>query len=247
MRSKDALIAGAVAIVAAGSVFTGLSLIRGEFRDNTVDMYRDYDSGEAGGSDFALPEHGNEQPPKAEAPAPSAELPLVDGAYTLRPAHSLMCVTSGPVDGRTLLIQRDCVPKKEDGKKDEKKDGASAPPKTTEPPVPLPTIQFTETGGGSYLLQIAAAPDTCMTVDYGIGEEGRLIGQQACNPGLYHQRYVLTAVKGPVTGGFQIRPEHSDLCLTVPGASTKSGVALVQSACRDNAPDQEFMVDPAIV
>ncbi|GLZ80296.1 hypothetical protein Afil01_51030 [Actinorhabdospora filicis] len=244
MRSKDALIAGAVAVAAFGSVFAGLSLIRGEFRDNTVDMYRDYDSGEAGGRDFALPDHGNEIPPKAEAPAPSAELPLVDGAYTLRPAHSLMCLTSGLVDGRTLLIQRDCVPKtdKKDGEKDDK---ASAPPEV--PKVPLPTIQLTETGGGSYLLQIAAAPGTCMTVDYGIGEEGRLIGQQACNLGLYHQRYVLTAVKGPVAGGFQIRPEHSDLCLTVPGASTDSGVALIQSACREDAPDQEFMVDPAIV
>ncbi|MEV0644539.1 RICIN domain-containing protein [Phytomonospora sp. NPDC050363] len=229
MRSKDALIAGVVALLAFGTVFTGLSVIRGEFRDNTVDMYRDYDSGEPGGRDFALPDSGND--PAAASPAAGPEVPLADGAYVLRPAHSLKCLAGADVDGRVLLVQRTCLL------------GEKAPVQ----PETMPTIQLTETGGGNYLVQLAGAAGLCMTVDYGIGEEGRLVGQQECNPGLYHQRFILKAVKSPVAGGFQIRPEHSELCLTVPKSSTKSGVSLVQSECKKNAANQEFMVDPAIV
>ena len=234
MRSKDALIAGAVAVLAFGTVFTGLSMIRGEFRDNTVDMYRDYDSGEAGGNgrDFALPDPGQAEPPET-APSTS-QTPVADGAYVLRPAHSLKCLAGADVAGRILLVQRDCLL------------GEKAPVGTPQPEK-MPTIQLTETGGGAYLLQLAGSGGLCMTVDYGIGEEGRLVGQQECNAGLYHQRYILEPAKSPVAGGFQIRPEHSELCLTVPDESTESGVSLIQSQCRDEAADQEFMLDPAIV
>lgn len=86
--------------------------------------------------------------------------------------------------------------------------------------------------------------DGCMGVRWARTGRGDWLEDDVCenrNPAAETFRF--EAVGTPVKG-YRIRPRHTDMCVTVPGASREQWTALEQHPCTDDAAGQLFRFDP---
>ncbi|MGW7416528.1 ricin-type beta-trefoil lectin domain protein [Streptomyces sp. NPDC054863] len=84
----------------------------------------------------------------------------------------------------------------------------------------------------------------CMGVHWGKREKGAWVEDDECaNRDPAAETFRFEPVGSPVKG-YRIRPQHTRMCLTVPGASRAEWTALEQRPCEDDAAGQLFRFDP---
>ncbi|MFI0982296.1 RICIN domain-containing protein [Streptomyces sp. NPDC021093] len=84
----------------------------------------------------------------------------------------------------------------------------------------------------------------CMGVHWGKREKGAWVEDDECvNRDPAAETFRFEPVGDPVKG-YRIRPQHTRMCLTVPGASRAEWTALEQRPCEDDAAGQLFRFDP---
>ncbi|WP_133061887.1 RICIN domain-containing protein [Streptosporangium minutum] len=169
-------------------------------------------------------------PPAVRTPGPvSAGSVLADGRYRMVPSHVAdrgLCVGEGRErNGRTsreLAVQRPCR-------------GLS------------PDTYMTAVGRDVYQIEWHHPVHGvgCLTVDQAAGGAEALIGPVNCT-GAAHQRFLLERAGPRASGGFVLRPVHSNLCVgALYGvADVGAGAELAQQACTGQA-DQVFLFLPA--
>ncbi|MFI5532161.1 helix-turn-helix domain-containing protein [Kitasatospora sp. NPDC051853] len=161
-------------------------------------------------------------PPPRDSAAPSRPaLPLVPGAYRIRPTGSGLCLgESTTEDSGGRVTQVAC-------------------------PGAVPTYVLEPSGGDRYLLRSLhpVFGHGCLGVDSGLLVEGAHLMNDYCGRRGTAEHFTLRPAPG-TPGTFLLQPSHTDACVTVPGGIATPGASVLQLPCATPPTGQTFTFEP---